>query len=359
MAANDKNQENYVDQSTLTPILQRIETKLGNRYTKAEVDSAIQTAIAGVTEFDYFLVDQDHPKPQTGSKGVIYLVPNGSTGANRYDEEIWLVIDGEGRYENLGPASVDLANYVNLIVTDSLGTLTAARDANNEHKFTISLTLAEYGGLKDTAQGLSIKKANISGHQSGVVLEEGKNSGLRVGLQHHIEYDEGGESSEYDADVYAEQMVLSTDSNLTRKNISTSPAEEDVGKIYKVSTLVTATAAIAAKCINVSEGDKLIPGTLFTCVYSSQAKNYRWAVINQPAYVGTKSGGGLSKDSNGDLYMNVANGIWVNPSTGLVEIIHDNTLELSGSKLSVNMDMIQPLTTEQVNALLALLPSDS
>lgn len=331
---SNKNAENYVDQETLAPILQRIETKLGNRYTKAEVDSAIQTAIAGVTEFDYFLVDQDHPKPQTGSKGVIYLVPNGSTGANRYDEEIWLVIDGEGRYENLGPASVDLSNYVNLIVTDSLGALTATRDSNNEHKFTISLTLATAGGLEDTAGGLGLKRHNVSGHDNGLKLSS---NGVRVGVTQQT----GAAGSEVDNEIYPDQMTLSTNKSATQKLISAAPTSSDVGKLYKVSTLVTATSAIAAQCLNVSDGQKLLPETVFTCVYDGTAKAYLWAVINQPA-VGTKSGGGLSKDSNDDLFVD-----------------HDNTLETSGGQLSVNMDMIQPLTTAQVNALLALLPSDS
>jgi hypothetical protein len=105
--------EYYVSKANLSAVITKIETKLNNRYTKAETDSAISSAISGVTQFDYQLVDDQHPLPQTGTKGIIYLVPNNDPGStNTYNEKIWIVIDGTGRYEDLGKRDLDLSSYL-------------------------------------------------------------------------------------------------------------------------------------------------------------------------------------------------------------------------------------------------------
>jgi hypothetical protein len=49
--------EYYSSKANLTSILTKVETKLANRYTKADTDAAIASAIAGVTQFDYELVE--------------------------------------------------------------------------------------------------------------------------------------------------------------------------------------------------------------------------------------------------------------------------------------------------------------
>ena len=47
----------------------------------------IADEIAGITEFDYEVVNQ---LPSTGEKGVIYLVPYSSTSGNSYREWIYV-----------------------------------------------------------------------------------------------------------------------------------------------------------------------------------------------------------------------------------------------------------------------------
>jgi len=104
--------EYYVSKENLSAVISKIETKLNNRYTKAQTDSAISSAIAGVTSFNYQLVDAEHPLPAEGTKGVIYLVPNEGTGTNTYNEKIWIIVDSVGRYEDLGKRDLDLSNYL-------------------------------------------------------------------------------------------------------------------------------------------------------------------------------------------------------------------------------------------------------
>lgn len=45
--------------------------------------------------------------PATGDSGKIYLLQNGGTGSNRYDEYIWV----EARWEKIGTTDIDLSGY--------------------------------------------------------------------------------------------------------------------------------------------------------------------------------------------------------------------------------------------------------
>lgn len=75
--------------------------------TETEVQTAIDNALADITSFEFEVVQS---LPQTGEKGVIYLVANSGSGQNVYDEYIW--IDGNpGSYEKIGSTDVDLSNY--------------------------------------------------------------------------------------------------------------------------------------------------------------------------------------------------------------------------------------------------------
>lgn len=77
--------------------------------TSSQVSTAIQTALAGVTQIDFQVVQS---LPQTGTKGVIYLLSNSGTGSNVYDEYIWIDGTPSGSFEKIGSTSVDLSGYV-------------------------------------------------------------------------------------------------------------------------------------------------------------------------------------------------------------------------------------------------------
>lgn len=78
-----------------------------NAYTKTETDTAISTAVAGITGVSFEVVTS---LPATGQDGVIYLVPNSGTNPNSYDEYIWL--SAQSRFEKIGTTDVDLSGYV-------------------------------------------------------------------------------------------------------------------------------------------------------------------------------------------------------------------------------------------------------
>lgn len=122
---------NYLSQADLATLAARIEavflktatfnTTIADYYTSAQTDSAIASAIAGVTQFDYEIVQA---LPQEGEKGVIYLVPNTGSGSNVYDEYLWIVVEGVGKFELFGTQELELVEYKGsgtITVTDGTG----------------------------------------------------------------------------------------------------------------------------------------------------------------------------------------------------------------------------------------------
>ena len=77
--------------------------------TASDVSTAISTALADITSFEFEKVQE---LPATGEKGVIYLVPNSGASPNSYDEYIWLDGDPTGSFEKIGTTDIDLSGYV-------------------------------------------------------------------------------------------------------------------------------------------------------------------------------------------------------------------------------------------------------
>ena len=202
--------ERYVSKVDLSSVVTKINTKLSNRYTKAEVNSAISTAISGVTQFDYQLVDEDHPLPAEGTKGIIYLVPNSGSGTNTYDEKVWIVVDNVGRYETLGQQNIDLSNYLQttdvkvdgttIIKTPdasgngftlsgaaatsvSQGTGVNVTHTNNDYEVALSSAAQTSLGKADSA----VQKADIKGTTDQItVTEDVSGNGVTISLSSAI-----------------------------------------------------------------------------------------------------------------------------------------------------------------------------
>lgn len=87
--------------------------------TTAFVKSAVDTAIAGVTQFDFQVVTS---LPATGVKGVIYLVAHSHGTGDAYDEYIWT----GSAYEKIGNTDIDLSGY--MLKTDMVAITTSEID---------------------------------------------------------------------------------------------------------------------------------------------------------------------------------------------------------------------------------------
>lgn len=81
-----------------------------NYRTQAQVQEAINDALAGITGIDFQVVNE---LPTTGVKGVIYLLANNSSiSYNSYDEYIWLTPqEGTPYFEKIGSTDIDLTGY--------------------------------------------------------------------------------------------------------------------------------------------------------------------------------------------------------------------------------------------------------
>lgn len=76
-------------------------------FVKTAVSSAIADAVAGITQFQFSVVES---LPTTGVVGTIYLIKHSHATSDGYDEYIWL---GDTlKYEKLGNTDVDLSGYV-------------------------------------------------------------------------------------------------------------------------------------------------------------------------------------------------------------------------------------------------------
>lgn len=71
---------------------------------KTEVTQEIAQAVSGIQGFDAQVVAE---LPQTGAKGILYLVSNSGSGQNVYDEYLWIT----DKYEKLGTREIDLSAY--------------------------------------------------------------------------------------------------------------------------------------------------------------------------------------------------------------------------------------------------------
>lgn len=105
---NDGNDDGNGPFQTTEEVVETIYSHLQNGsdpyQTKSEVTTAIDEAIAGVTQFEYEIVDA---LPATGKKGTIYLVPD-AVNPEIYDEYIYL----DSRFEQIGKTGeVDLSEY--------------------------------------------------------------------------------------------------------------------------------------------------------------------------------------------------------------------------------------------------------
>lgn len=82
-------------------------TNDSNFKTQSEVEGMISSAISDITGISFEIVSS---LPTTGVAGVIYLMSNGGTNPNVYDEYVW--ISSTNKFEKLGTTDIDLSSYV-------------------------------------------------------------------------------------------------------------------------------------------------------------------------------------------------------------------------------------------------------
>ena len=91
--------------------------------TASDVTTAINSAIAGITGISFEVVQS---LPASGDAGTIYLLSNGGSGTNVYDEYIWVVVNNVGSWEKIGSTAAD---FTNVVYYDSVGNTLSANSS--------------------------------------------------------------------------------------------------------------------------------------------------------------------------------------------------------------------------------------
>ena len=177
------NPERYASAEDLSAIFTKIETKLQNRYTKAAADSAIASAIAGVTQFDYQVVDE---LPASGTKGIIYLVPNSGSGTNLYNEYIWIVVEETGHFELFGAREIDISGKLeNSDVKVTSGQITKTNDVSG-NGFTLALDSSVTSAL--AAVPNKLENADVKVNSTRLAkTNDGSGNGFTIDLSSSVQ----------------------------------------------------------------------------------------------------------------------------------------------------------------------------
>ncbi len=110
-----------IDGTDLTITNKKIQIPVAGATTKGvvsntEINTLIQTALAGFERISFDKVNSYEDLPATGTNGVIYLVPSGGAAPNIYDEYVWYTdsstTPATSGYEKIGTTAIDLSGYV-------------------------------------------------------------------------------------------------------------------------------------------------------------------------------------------------------------------------------------------------------
>lgn len=138
-----------------------------NPATKKYVDDAI----SGITEFEFRVVDS---LPQTGEKGIIYLVAHTHGTGDIYDEYIWVT----DKFEKIGNTDIDLSSYVtNDELTAEINKLTLAQVAVGAGK-TLKAIKQENGKVTVELQDITITQAQVEGLADALAGKQAANANL-------------------------------------------------------------------------------------------------------------------------------------------------------------------------------------
>ena len=173
------------------------EFNIDNYYTRAEINQKFAGIISGKS---WIIVGE---LPLKGDVKYIYLIANGSSGNNAYDEYVWLSF--ANKYERIGSTTIDLSNYYNRQETNSL----LATKADKNGSFGENFSAREFG-------------AKASDNNSAITLNtSGINRIIDISTnpqQVNLSFPNRGGTFALDADVQEKQDALVSGENIKTIN---------------------------------------------------------------------------------------------------------------------------------------------
>lgn len=124
-----------------------------NLVTSGGVNTAINSAINGLTKFDIAVVTE---LPETGVKGTIYLIAHSHSDGDSYDEYIWNTAVKTPVFEKIGNTDVDLSAYAKTAnVNTALSKKVDKTITVNGHELSANVTVTKadvgLGNVNNTA----------------------------------------------------------------------------------------------------------------------------------------------------------------------------------------------------------------
>lgn len=225
---------------------------IGDAYTKAQADNAIQTAVANAGHLKREIVTE-LPEATTADEHTIYMVKKSSpAGTNAYDEYMVVNADGAKKLEKIGDSAVDLTNYATkqeVATAKSQAISTASGDATSKANKALSDAKAYSDSLAPNyataSQGVkadtALQKASItSGTANGTIAVSGENISVQgLGSAAYTA------STAYDAAGTAQTKVTALQNGAVKTN-----TDNITALTSRVSAIETGTTAITEEEIN-------------------------------------------------------------------------------------------------------------
>ena len=125
----------------------------------SQVSSAIASAVSDITSFEYQVVNE---LPQSGSKGIIYLLSHNHGEQDVYDEYIWIPNSTSGSFEKIGNTDIDLSGYALASELDTLETNALLKSSINDTAEVSANTLWSSNKVNTEIQAIKQDIASIS-----------------------------------------------------------------------------------------------------------------------------------------------------------------------------------------------------
>lgn len=121
--------------------------------TDAVTLGQLNSAIAGITQFTYIVVDE-LPTASASTMGKIYLVPSSSSASqNIKDEYITILSNSEYVWEQIGSTAIDLSNYLQITdLASSTGSSTTTAMTQKAVTDALSTVVSGVSGVKGNAE---------------------------------------------------------------------------------------------------------------------------------------------------------------------------------------------------------------
>lgn len=303
-----------------------------NPATKKYVDDAI----SGITEFEFSVVAK---LPQTGEKGIIYLVPHSHGSQDIYDEYIWVT----DKFEKIGNTDIDLSQYAKKAdleagpfavgAGETVKSISEANGVIAVEKQTIAIEQSQVNGLADALAGKQAANANLDKFNAleGAGLVKKTAEGYEIDNNQYLvssdltDYAKSADvTSEINEAVKDKQTAAQVNDLIAAATIEGSKVNGNVARATLADTATKVSNALTAggKTYDGSEAVEITAADLGAITEIPQAAEDTLGGIKL-GYTDDANNRGVKVDATGKAYVEVPAAIVYTASNGLNKVGND------------------------------------